>query len=327
MPLFGATQCERSPLEAPTMMAAHGSVPPGSARAISRQIEWSWRGKIIEIGIETRGDGPAILLLPALSSISTRAEMLPLAERLSSTFTTIAVDWPGFGDRPRPAIAWGPDAYREFLGCILQELPKPTATVAAGHGAAYLLAHAAEHPGSVGSLCLVAPTWRGPLPTMMGGRSTILRFVSRLVDLPVIGSALYALNVNKPMIRMMGRGHVYAEPAWLDETRLAEKLVVTNAPGARHASFRFVAGELDPMPTRESFLATARQVTDPIFVVYGAATPRRSKAEMEALRTLPNVQAHELPAGKLAVHEEFPGLVADAVLSFIGRSADDRGSG
>ena len=101
----------------------------------------------------------------------------------------------------------------------------------------------------------------------------MFRFVSRLVDLPVIGSALYRLNVNQPMIRMMAKGHVYADPAWLDQRRLAEKLVVTNATGARHASFRFVAGELDPMSSRELFLATARRVADPILVVYGAASP------------------------------------------------------
>jgi pimeloyl-ACP methyl ester carboxylesterase len=162
---------------------------------------------------------------------------------------------------------------------------------------------------------------------MMGGRRTMFRYISRLVDLPVIGSALYRLSVNRPMIRVMGRGHVYADPAWLDERRLAEKLAVTNAPGARHASFRFVAGELDPMPTHESFMATARLVTDRILVVYGAATPSRSKAEIEALRGLPNVQSVELPVGKLAVHEEFPGLVAEVVQSFLGeevRSAPRR---
>jgi pimeloyl-ACP methyl ester carboxylesterase len=75
------------------------------------------------------------------------------------------------------------------------------------------------------------------------------------------------------------------------------------------------------MSSRESFLATARRVTDPILVVYGAATPARSKAEMEALRNLPHVQSRELPVGKLAVHEEFPALVADAVQSFIAQSS------
>ena len=294
---------------------------------MSDSIEWTWRDETIRVGIDHRGQGPTVLMLPALSSISTRSEMRPLAEKLASIFTTIAIDWPGFGDQPRPSVAWEPDAYRAFLAHILQELPKPTATVAAGHAAGYLLCQAAEHPGSAGCLCLVAPTWRGPLPTMMGGRRTMFRYISRLVDLPVIGSALYRLNVNRPMIRVMGRGHVYADPAWLDERRLAEKLAVTNAPGARHASFRFVAGELDPMPTHESFMATARLVTDRILVVYGAATPSRSKAEIEASRDLPNVQSVELPVGKLAVHEEFPGLVAEAVQSFLGeevRSAPRR---
>ena len=285
---------------------------------MSDSIEWTWRDETIRVGIDHRGQGPTVLMLPALSSISTRSEMRPLAEKLASIFTTIAIDWPGFGDQPRPSVAWEPDAYRAFLAHILQELPNPTATVAAGHAAGYLLCHAAEHPGSAGCLCLVAPTWRGPLPTMMGGRRTMFRYISQLVDLPVIGSALYRLNVNRPMIRVMGRGHVYADPAWLDERRLAEKLAVTNARGARHASFRFVAGELDPMPTHDAFIATARLVTDRILVVYGAATPSRSKAEIEALRGLPNVQSVELPVGKLAVHEEFPGLVAEAVQSFLG---------
>jgi pimeloyl-ACP methyl ester carboxylesterase len=280
-------------------------------------LEFDWRDKTIHVGIDCRGQGPKILMLPALSSISTRSEMRPLGQQLASNFKTIAIDWPGFGDRPRPSIVWEPDAYRAFLVQILQKLPTPTATVAAGHAAGYVLCHAAEHPGSAGRLCLVAPTWRGPLPTMMGGRRAMFRYISSLVDLPVCGSALYRLNVNRPMIRLMARGHVYANPAWLDERRLAEKLAVTNAPGARHASFRFVAGELDPMPTRESFITTARLVTDPILVVYGSATPRRSKAEIEALRGLPNIQSLELPAGKLAVHEEFRALVAKAVRSFV----------
>jgi len=281
------------------------------------RIEWSWRDRTVSLGIDTRGKGPTVLMLPALSSISTRFEMRPLADKLAPAFASIAVDWPGFGDNPRPAIAWEPDAYRNFLAYILQKLPKPTATVAAGHAAGYLLTHAAEHPGSAGSLCLIAPTWRGPLPTMMGGRRAVFGFVSRLVDLPIVGAALYRLNVNQPMIRMMARGHVYADPAWLDQRRLSEKLAVTNATGARHASFRFVAGELDPMSSRELFLATARQVTDPILVVYGTATPGRSKAEMEVLRNLPHVQFRELPVGKLAVHEEFPEYVADAIQSFL----------
>ena len=92
--------------------------------------------------------------------------------------------------------------------------------------------------------------------------------------------------------------------------------VVTGA-GARHAAIRFVTGLLDPMPDHSVFIETARRVQEPILVMYGAATPRRSKAEMEALASIPHVRSVELSKGKLAVHEEFPDAVAEAVRSFL----------
>ena len=285
------------------------------------RMDWSWRERTVSLAVQTRGQGLVVLLLPALSSISTRAEMRALADALGPGFTTIAVDWPGFGELPRPAVAWEPEAYRAFLADILRRWPKPLATVAAGHAAGYLVGHAAAHPGTAGRLCLIAPTWRGPLPTMMGGRRAVFRYVSLLVDLPVIGAALYRLNVNWPMIRMMGRGHVYADPAWLDDARLAEKLAATEAPGARQASFRFIAGELDPMSSQDEFLTAARALQDPVLVLYGAETPRRSKAEMQALADLPNVQARELPMGKLALHEEFSAPLAEAIKAFLSEAS------
>jgi len=54
-----------------------------------------------------------------------------------------------------------------------------------------------------------------------------------------------------------------------------------------------------------------------MLVVYGANTPRRSKAEMEALAALQNVRAVQLSVGKLSVHEEFPDLVAGAIQPFL----------
>jgi pimeloyl-ACP methyl ester carboxylesterase len=281
-------------------------------------IAWSWQGAAISVGVTRFGSGPAVLMLPALSSISTRGEMRPLQERLAGAFSTIAIDWPGFGDRPRPAVRWHPDAYREFLAAVLQEaVRQPFATIAAGHAAGYCLAVASARPGSTGRLCLIAPTWRGPLPTVTGKRHPAFARIARAGDLPVIGALLYRLNVNRPMVRMMTLGHVYRDPAALSGRLLAEKLAVTRAPGARHASIRFVVGELDPMATRTEFLDAARRVAAPILLVYGADTPTKSRSEMEELAALPNVRAVVLPAGKLAVHEEYAEDTAVALGAFL----------
>jgi pimeloyl-ACP methyl ester carboxylesterase len=153
---------------------------------------------------------------------------------------------------------------------------------------------------------------------MLGRRHPALPRLARAVDLPVIGPLLYRLNVNRWTLAMMSRGHVYADPAWLDASRMAQKRAVTAARGARHASIRFVAGELDPVRSREEMLALAARVDDPTLLLFGAGTPRKSRAEMDALATaLPNARAVLLPAGKLALHEEFPDEVLAAIAPFL----------
>jgi len=232
--------------------------------------------------------------------------MQPLQERLALSFATWAIDWPGFGTLPRPTVAWRPDHYRAFLRFVIEKIVHPSITLAAGHGASYALAQAADDPDSLGRLYLLSPTWRGPLPTMAGKRMPLFRRLATAVNLPFVGSALYRLNVNGPVIGMMARGHVYSDPAWLTPDRMAAKRAVTEASGARHSSVRFVAGDLDLFADRDAFLDVARRAGSDIVVVYGAEAPPKSKAEMAALGPLPNVSALELPRGKLSFYEEFP---------------------
>jgi pimeloyl-ACP methyl ester carboxylesterase len=152
---------------------------------------------------------------------------------------------------------------------------------------------------------------------MMGKRKAAFLRIIRAVDHPLLGPLLYRLNVNRFIVRMMGRGHVYADPNWLSGSRLAEKLAVTKSAGARHASVRFVVGELDPVRSRAELLALAERIAGPILVLYGTGTPPKSKAEMAAFAALPNIRTAILSSGKLSVHEEFPDAVANAVKSFL----------
>jgi pimeloyl-ACP methyl ester carboxylesterase len=281
-------------------------------------LDWNWRGTAIRLGADARGSGPKVLLLPALSSISSKREMHPLQERLAARYSTLAVDWPGFGEAPRPQLDWTPDAYAAFLAFVLSSvMPHPHAIIAAGHAATYVLTHAASASAQPTRLVLVAPTWRGPLPTMAGGHRPFFDRLCRLVDRATVGPLIYRLNVNPFVVRHMGAGHVYSDPAFLDEERLRQKLAVVRADGARFASVRFVTGRLDPLASRGAFLDVARRAGAPILLVYGADTPPKSRAEMEALAAVPGVRTARLPRGKLAVHEEFPDATVNAIEPFL----------
>jgi pimeloyl-ACP methyl ester carboxylesterase len=283
-----------------------------------QRISWRWGDATVDLGLTERGDGPTVLMLPALSSISTRREMAPLQQRLASHYRTVAVDWPGFGDLPRPAIDWTPAACAAYLDFVLDTMArKPHAVIAAGHAAGYALAHGSDHPDAFRSLVLLAPTWRGPLPTMMKGRRPFFERIPRVFDIPVLGSLLYALNVNRVVVRYMAAGHVYVDSAWLDGDRFEEKLAVTRASGARYASVRFVTGMLDPLSSREEFLDRARRIRMPMLTLYGNQTPKGSRAEIEALTTVEGMSNQLLPLGKLSFYEEFPDTAASAILPFL----------
>ena len=284
----------------------------------TRTVEWSWREQAIRLGASVSGSGPIVLLLPALSSISTRGEMRPLQQRLAPRYSTFCIDWPGFRDQARPPVDWTPDIYFAFLSFLLTSVvAQPRAIIAAGHAAGYALEHAVSAPQTTPRLVLIAPTWRGPLPTMMSGHRPFFDRLCRLVDRPGIGPLIYWLNVNPVVVRHMAAGHVFVDPTFLTGERLREKLAVVRAPGARFASVRFVTGRLDMFASREEFLACAGNAPVPILVVYGAETPPKSRAEIEALAALPGIRSVRLPHGKMSVHEEFPDAALEAIRPFL----------
>jgi pimeloyl-ACP methyl ester carboxylesterase len=268
--------------------------------------------------MEEAGSRSSVVLLPALSSISTRREMRPLFDRLKSDFHVTTVDWPGFGDLPRPRADWSPDALSAFLNWFLAEIsPGSRTVVAAGHAATYALYHALYRPESINRLVLIAPTWRGPLPTMIGAYRPWFAHVRTAFDLPILGALLYRLNVSRFVLTKMAREHVYSDPDWLSGDRLSAKLAVTGAPGARHASVRFVSGYLDRVATREDFLSLVQKAGKPTLVVYGDEVPTCSRAEIESMAALPNIRIERLPRGKLSLHEEYPDDVISVIRPFL----------
>ncbi|MER2267401.1 alpha/beta fold hydrolase [Methylobacterium oxalidis] len=284
--------------------------PAHATRTLSLDVA----GRRVPTPCDVVGHGPEALLLPALSSISARAEMRALAKDLGHEFRCLIPDWPGFGDQPRARLPLRPDTFHAFLDALLAALPGPYALgVAAGHAAPYLVAAARRHPDRFRCLILVAPTWRGPLPTVMGPeRRGLFRGLRRLVETPFLGDVLYRINISPPVIRRMMRAHVYADPAHVTPGVIADKHAITRQPGGRFGTAAFVTGALDPVETREDFLALFEGRLPPVRVLRPERAPRRSGAEMDALVATGRVVKVTVP-GALSPHEEYAGEVAAAI--------------
>ena len=78
-----------------------------------------------------------------------------------------------------------------------------------------------------------------------------------------------------------------------------------------------MTGQLDPFADRAGLLEAAAAMREPALAVYGADSPPKSRAEMDALAEVPGIAARVLPRGKLSLHEEFPDEVAGAILDWV----------
>ncbi|MGD1930735.1 MAG: alpha/beta fold hydrolase [Leptolyngbyaceae cyanobacterium] len=282
----------------------------------AQTYDWQWHGQSLTVTYETVGEGDPVLLLPAFSTVSNRAELKDLAAGLAPQFQITALDWPGFGESDRPPLDYGPALYTQFLqDFVTATFETSIAIVAAGHAAGYALNLAAHQPAICAKLALVVPTWRGPL-AVMGAPPTVRSGVKELVRTPLLGQALYGLNTHPAFLKWMYRRHVFVDEQRLTPDYIQQRHQSTQQPGARYAPAAFVTGGLDPMPSREAFLQSLESLTCPVMVVVAEQAPPASKAEMEAMVELPDVQSIRLP-GTLGQAEEYGEAVAEKVRPFL----------
>jgi len=174
------------------------------------------------------------------------------------------------------------------------------------------VAAARRHPGTFGRLVLVAPTWRGPLPTAMPDRAAWFPRIRRAVEAPVIGEALYRLNISPPIIGRMMKAHVYGDREAVTPAVVRAKHAITRQRNGRFGTAAFVTGGLDPVASRDAFLGLFGPGLPPVLVLRPEGAPRRSGAEMDALAESGLARAMRVP-GALSPHEEHPAAVAAAI--------------
>jgi pimeloyl-ACP methyl ester carboxylesterase len=275
-------------------------------------------GRRLQVVLERRGPAtaPTWLLLPALSTVSSRSEWRPLAAAVADRCQPVSFDWPGFGDSDRPCLDYDADLLCSALRSILSYLYAQNRTrltvVAAGHSASIALALATEWSVHWRRLVAVAPTWRGPLPTMTGWSPQRFGWLRQLVGAPLIGPALYRLNTSRAVLGLMLRRHVWVERSLLTPERLLEQQQLARRRGARFASASFVSGGLDPAEDRAWWLEQAQRLQCPLHVVLAGEAPPRSSEEMGRLAK--SADHVTLIPGRLGLHQEFGPLLAQQLL-------------
>lgn len=284
---------------------------------------------------ESVGNAKHILLVPTISDVSTVEEWRTVAKDIVAREGDVRcratiVDWPGLGYSDRPSLEYNADVMQNFLEQFINAPDSPLANsggelVIFGGGHAATIALRAAGKGSINpaSIAAVAPTWAGPLPIVFGRGSdmeTRYGLLRGTLRAPAVGWMMYNMLVsNEKSIKSQYESHVYANPENVTPSIVESRYALTKRKGARYVPAAFLTGQLDPVKSREEFLQLFAELEGkaPILVVSTASAPKRSKAEMEALKGAKGVTKFVEVPGALLPQEEYPLTVAEELYKFL----------
>lgn len=305
---------------------------------------WQWRFQDNPVNVyyeEHEGEGAvdgakSILMIPTISDVSTVEEWRVVAKDIvkrkgGTNWRATIVDWPGLGYSDRPTLDYNADVMENFL---IQFMNAPNSPVSksggselvifgGGHAATIALRAAGKGLVKPSAVAAVAPTWAGPLPIVFGrgsemeSRYGLLRGTLRA---PAVGWMMYNMLVsNEKAIQSQYKSHVYADPDNVTPDIIENRYALTKRKGARYVPAAFLTGLLDPVQSREEFLALFAELEGkiPIMVVSTSNCPKRSKAEIDALKGAKGVSKFVEVPGALLPQEEYPSAVAEELYKFL----------
>ena len=209
-------------------------------------------------------DGPEgtrpLVLLHSINAAPSVFEMKPLFEHYRAERRVFAPDLPGFGFSDRSDRPYSPELYAEAINAFLTDVVKEPADVVAFSLSSELAARAClAAPERFETLALLSPTGFSDRRLPSGGVGKALH---RVFTLPGLGSGLYSLLTKRGGIRFFLRQSYVGEPP--DEL-IDYAYATSHQPGAMHAPYRFLSGQLFTRNAVETLYAKLKL---PVLVIY-----------------------------------------------------------
>lgn len=308
----------------------------------SKTGNWLWKFKDNSINIyyeehERESPDPPknILMIPTISDVSTVEEWRLVAQDIVQrvgkvNWRATIVDWPGLGYSDRPNMDYNADVMEKFVVDLINALDSPLSSsetdlviFGGGHAATLIVRAVKKNLVKPTAIAAVAPTWAGPLPIVFGRDSSMetrYRLLRGTLKAPGVGWMMYNMLVsNEKAIQSQYKSHVYANPDNVTPGTVESRYALTKRKGARYVPAAFLTGLLDPVNSREDFQQLFADLEGklPLLVVSTEGSPRRSKAEMEALKGAKGVTKFVEVPGALLPQEEYPTMVAQELYQFL----------
>ncbi len=205
-------------------------------------------------------DAAPLVLLHSINAAPSAFEMKPLFDHYRASRRVYVPELPGFGFSDRSDRPYSPELFAKAIEAFLTTIVQQPADIIAYSLTSEFVARAAlAAPERFRTITLLSPTGfsQRRLPTGETGRK-----LHRVFTLPGFSQLLYNTVTTRPSIRyFLQRSYVTKPPQELIDYAYA----TSHQPGARHAPFYFLSGQLFTANATETLYG---KLTSPTLVIY-----------------------------------------------------------
>lgn len=205
-------------------------------------------------------DARPLVLLHSINAAPSAFEMKPLFDHYRAIRRVYVPELPGFGFSDRSDRPYSPELYASAINAFLTHVvPAPADVVAYSLSAEFAARAALAAEERFTTLTLLSPTGFSARKLPSGQTGKVMHSI---VTLPGLGEGLYALLTKRPSIRYFMQRSWVGEPP---ESLIDYAYATSHQPGARHAPYRFLAGQLFTRDAVDTLYAKLRL---PVLVLY-----------------------------------------------------------
>ncbi len=259
-----------------------------------------------------KGKGEPILLLHGMETGSSAYEWKSMIGSLAESHTVYAVDLPGYGRSDKERMLYTNylyvDAITEFAKKIIG---KKTAIVTSGASSSIAVMAVSSNPELFGPLVMITP--ESP-DEMIRKPSAAERALSKLMQLPLVGTFTYVLASSRSMIgKMVHQSDPGRSIKDGSETAAAHwEAAHLGGPDAKYQLISRLGAY-----TKLNVVFALKKMTSPVCIIYGSEDPDAAKTLDIYKHFTPAVRSVKIQNAKKHPHLAHPGRIAAFCTEFI----------
>ena len=256
-----------------------------------------------------KGQGNPVLLVHDLTTFSSGYEWHQLVESLSKTNTVYTLDLLGCGRSDKPALTYTSFLYvqliTDFISSVIGE---PTKIIAAGSSGAFTLEACTMSNHRIDRVILINPK---ELHALAKIPTSSCKFLRNTLALPLIGTFLYNLFINKKTLANLLKTVYYYDPNKV--TDLTVDFLVESSQKNK-ARGRFLYACMVSKLTCSNLFHSLRRMNIPVSILSSTGIPNNLVIATEYQQILPSIKIIELENSNYLPHMETPHETLEQIL-------------